>query len=172
MSKQNNIQTAILSALAAALLCLFSPAAFAQKGPQSTEGAPLKGVDVKLGRNPGGSAAARTFTTDKNGKVDFGVLPKGSYSLQLVSSEKKDGLKTSAEVDGVIYTITVTGTDGGTVVMNWDVTKNKAFKPPVETARSKSAKPPEYRDSIVFSSNGTTPCFTTIVKSKSNISNN
>jgi len=96
MSTQNNTRTAIISAFAAALLCLFSTAASAQKGPQSTAGAPLKGVDVKLGKNPGGSAAARTFTSDDDGKIDFGVLPEGSYSLQLVFSKKKAGVKTSA----------------------------------------------------------------------------
>ena len=42
-------------------------------------GAPLKGVDVKLGKNPGGGVAART--TDSEGKAEFGVLPKGSYTL-------------------------------------------------------------------------------------------
>jgi len=42
-------------------------------------GAPLKGVDVKLGKNPGGNVAART--TDENGHVDFGILPQGSYTL-------------------------------------------------------------------------------------------
>ena len=43
-------------------------------------GAPLKGIDVKLGKNPGGLAAART--TDANGQADFGVVPKGDYTLE------------------------------------------------------------------------------------------
>ncbi|MGD1064531.1 MAG: hypothetical protein ABR860_14835 [Terracidiphilus sp.] len=43
-------------------------------------GAPLKGIDVKLGKNPGGGCAART--TDAGGKADFGVWPKGDYTLE------------------------------------------------------------------------------------------
>jgi hypothetical protein len=42
-------------------------------------GAPLKGIDVKLGKNPGGGAAARV--TNADGIADFGVLPKGDYTL-------------------------------------------------------------------------------------------
>jgi len=42
-------------------------------------GAPLKGIDVELGKTPGGGCAART--TDAGGKVDFGILPKGNYTL-------------------------------------------------------------------------------------------
>jgi hypothetical protein len=43
-------------------------------------GAPLKGIDVKLGKNPGGGCAART--TDAGGNADFGVWPKGNYALE------------------------------------------------------------------------------------------
>lgn len=44
-------------------------------------GSPLKGIDVKLGKNPGGGCAART--TNDGGKANFGVWPKGNYTLSL-----------------------------------------------------------------------------------------
>jgi hypothetical protein len=43
-------------------------------------GAPLKGVDVKLGRNPGGSPAART-TTNNQGQFTFTNVPIGNYRI-------------------------------------------------------------------------------------------
>lgn len=43
-------------------------------------GAPLKGVDVKLGKNPGGTCAART-TTDATGVYSFSNLAPGDYSV-------------------------------------------------------------------------------------------
>ncbi|MEO8666902.1 MAG: hypothetical protein ABI399_00180 [Bauldia sp.] len=53
-------------------------------------GAPLKGIDVKLGRNPGGGCAVRASNqctsqaSDQNGNFNFGVLPKGNYEISLV----------------------------------------------------------------------------------------
>jgi len=47
-------------------------------------GAPLKGIDVKLGKNPGGGCAART--TDSAGKANFGVWPKGNYTLNFAAA--------------------------------------------------------------------------------------
>jgi hypothetical protein len=44
----------------------------------------LKGIDVKLGKNPGGGCAART--TDGAGKVNFGTWPKGNYTLSISQS--------------------------------------------------------------------------------------
>jgi hypothetical protein len=62
--------------VAAALCVLFVQSALA--------GAPLKGIDVKLGKNPGGGCAART--TDSTGKAGFGVWPKGNYTLSFVAA--------------------------------------------------------------------------------------
>ena len=52
-------------------------------------GAPLKGIDVKLGKNPGGGCAART--TDASGTADFGVWPKGNYTLEFARRRQWSG---------------------------------------------------------------------------------
>jgi hypothetical protein len=53
-------------------------------------GAPLKGIDVKLGKNPGGGVASRI--TDANGDADFGVLPGGDYTLTLSAPAGSGGV--------------------------------------------------------------------------------
>ena len=54
-------------------------------------GAPLKGIDVKLGKNPGGGCAART--TNDAGNANFGIWPKGDYTLSFspAASPKSSG---------------------------------------------------------------------------------
>lgn len=42
-------------------------------------GAPLKGIDVKLGKNPGGGCASRV--SSDGGEANFGVWPKGNYTV-------------------------------------------------------------------------------------------
>jgi hypothetical protein len=73
----NRIALKSLPVVAAATFILLAQIAFA--------GAPLKGIDVKLGKNPGGGCAART--TDAGGKADFGVWPKGNYTLEFATAD-------------------------------------------------------------------------------------
>ncbi|MEA2329112.1 MAG: hypothetical protein QOE68_4071 [Thermoanaerobaculia bacterium] len=119
-------------------------------------GAPLKGVDVKLGKNPGGKAAART--TDTEGKADFGVLPAGSYYVIV------DGAK---NVHEQLVEIEIRGPKDGTVKKRWNFAQKKAFglDPVVRGAGA---------DTIVFTSDGKhrIEIAATTVRSKSNISNN
>lgn len=56
---------------------------FALTASVALAGAPLKGVDVKLGKNPGGTPAART--TDGEGRAEFGILPAGQYTVSVAS---------------------------------------------------------------------------------------
>ena len=174
MSVRNTLRSITLPVLVAAALCL-SVAAGAQKTPQSTTGAPLKGIDVKLGKNPGGSPAART-TTDAEGNFTFPVVPAGDYILTLEVKKDKNG-------DGVIrpndpvwqfLRITVNAPGGGKTTKGYDLAANKAFDPATdpttESARESAAK--MKLETFVVHSDGTTPIQGTIVKSKSNITNN
>ena len=63
-------------------MCIIATLCFLAAALNVYAGAPLKGVDVKLGKNPGGSPAARA-TSDSDGKVAFGILPAGSYLMTL-----------------------------------------------------------------------------------------
>src|SRR3954469_11787111 len=120
-------------------------------------GAPLKGVDVKLGKNPGGSPAART--TNAEGKIDLGVLPAGSYYI--VIDTPKGVHDPEADIE-------IRGATGGTVKKRWNFAQKKAFSVD-STARNAGA------DKIIVTSDGTHPieiAATTIIKSKSNIANN
>ncbi|HEV2718579.1 MAG TPA: carboxypeptidase regulatory-like domain-containing protein [Thermoanaerobaculia bacterium] len=65
-------------------------------------GAPLKGVDVKLGKNPGGGAAARDTATDANGHFTFPVVPKGSYAVKFGRDQLKGTTRVAVvEINGV-----------------------------------------------------------------------
>jgi hypothetical protein len=119
-------------------------------------GAPLKGVDVKMGKNPGGGAAART--TNAEGKVDFGVLPAGSYYIVVGDGKKLNEQYVELEIRGP---------KEGTVKKRWNFAQKKAFglDPVVREAGA---------DTIVFTSDGKHPIeiAATTVRSKSNIRNN
>lgn len=122
-------------------------------------GAPLKGVDVKLGKEPGGGASART--TNAGGKIDLGVLPAGSYYL-IVSAPKG--------TDDTDALIEIHGAKGGTIKKRWNYAQKKAFDAATD-ATAKAAG----EEKILFTSDGSHPvdiAASAVVKSKSNISNN
>jgi hypothetical protein len=129
-------------------------------------GAPLKGVDVKLGKNPGGSPAART--TNAEGKLDLGVLPAGSYYL-IISAPKGTDVTRDPEAQ-----IEIKGATGGTIKKRWDYAKKKAFDAPPADSSARAAAPIG-EEKIIFTSDGSHPieiAASATLKSKSNISNN
>lgn len=149
------------------LVCFLSVMIAAQKAPASTQGAPLKGVDVKLGRAPGGQIASRTTASD--GKFDFGVLPVGSYYLTFAVDEKaKWDVPENTNLKP--FLILIDGAKGGQIRQAWDAKAGRAFDPFARSA-SKSEGP----EKIAIESDGVHPLTgvcRTVVKSKSNITNN
>ena len=145
----------------------------AQDSTQQRPGAPLKGVDVKLGKNPGGSPVSRI--TDKDGNFNFGVLPKGSYYLTAVFPEEtknapasiaaRESSQSNSGVKNCL--ITVNNGTGETIKSGWNFEKKKAFDPTAKTNEKIV-----YRERIILDSDGQHPISGAVVKSKPNISNN
>jgi len=146
-----------------------SPAPAPQKGPEVVTGAPLKGVDVKLGKNPGGSPAART--TDSKGKFDFGVMPAGSYYLVFDLPEATMKEKGPSAVNVKLARISVEGSVGGPIKTGWDFQKKQTFALSAQATAKTTAQ-----TKIIVESNGHDPLIgiveTAVVRSKSNITNN
>jgi hypothetical protein len=151
MRKEN--RTSATPALASILVLLTLCVA-----AESRAGAPLKGVDVKLGKNPGGSPAARTTNTD--GTFDFGVLPKGSYFISFAQA------RSGASSGSSLCEIEITGAEGGPVKADWDLEKGRRSYPAAGSARRLG------EDRIILNSDGKNPLKGTVVRPKSNISNN
>lgn len=129
-------------------------------------GAPLKGVDVKLGKSPGGGASART--TNADGKLDLGILPAGSYYL-IISAPKGTDVTRDPEAQ-----IEIKGATGGTVKKRWDYAKKKAFDAAPADSSARVAAPVG-EEKIIFTSDGVHPveiAATTVVKSRSNTKTN
>jgi hypothetical protein len=118
-------------------------------------GAPLKGVDVKLGKNPGGSAAKRVVSDDR-GRADFGVVAAGSYAITLAMA----GQSGDADVE-------ISGAVSGTIRKRWSFKENKAYEENTPATARAAGHP-----SITVETDGHHPLQVTVVKSKSNISNN
>lgn len=114
-------------------------------------GAPLGGVDIKLGKNPGGDIVARS-TTDSAGNFALPVVPAGSYILSFGIPKEADVVMS---VKGSIRSA-----------------KARIFSSGVDFAIKVVVAPAP----IILDSDGQNPLTgivqTTIVKSKSNISNN
>ncbi|HKP35445.1 MAG TPA: SdrD B-like domain-containing protein [Pyrinomonadaceae bacterium] len=172
MSKRRTVFALIVSVSAMSSLFLLSTA-IAQKGLNSTAGAPIRGVDVKLGSNPGGNLVKRT-TTDANGKIDWGNLAAGSYSMEIVPPS---GPKITELGDANYYIVEISGPSvvGGTKKVAWEI-KRKVFILPhvLETSGRTTTAPPTYSPKFQFDVGGgpPTPVQATVVKSKSNITNN
>ncbi len=168
MPQRNAVAAALVSSLVLATLLL--PASL-------SAAAPLKGVAVKLGRNPGGGAAARTFTPDSDGRIDFGVLPAGSYYVMLLPAQRDprspatERLREAPVADLQTASVTIDGAVGGPVKVDWDFEKGKAFDPSAPATERVAAE--AGKDRIVFESDGQHHAlFATVVKSKSNMANN
>ncbi|MGA2887339.1 MAG: hypothetical protein ABSE51_04755 [Terracidiphilus sp.] len=99
-------------------------------------GAPLKGIDVKLGKNPGGGCAART--TDNAGKANFGVWPKGNYTLSFVpagSPKSPDHASERAETAQPVSAkmhVAIQGAAGGKIERDIDASADSARVAPVQ----------------------------------------
>jgi hypothetical protein len=175
MTKYEIKRLAAILVLALTAAVTFSTSIFAQKGAQSTTGAPLKGVDVKLGKPPGGSPAARAVTNEK-GNFSLPVVAAGDYMLTVELKRDEPSAVAagrasteSTEVVKFCY-ITIDLADGIKVERMYDLLQNKAASINTETAGTPVAK--VRFETFIVHSDGKNPINGTIVKSKSNISNN
>ena len=140
---------------AAALFTLCATLLFAE-----TAGAPLKGVVVKLGRNPGN--AGRTMNTGENGVIDLGTLEKGSYFLVFTAAPRPSD-------DPVVVEVEISGAPGKPTTYRYNrkagsilLRNGAAVTHPFERKASEPEK-------MTFNADGEHAMRVTIVKSKSNI---
>jgi len=137
---------------------------------------PIRGIDVKLGKNPGRNPLA-TRTTGPDGRIRLDDLAPGSYWMEVVPMT---AAQKAANADGDSYdyvAVTITGNTlvGKTKARSLKVDKWQFVNPRANTART--ATPDTYTNRIEFEigrpTGGLPPSTdTTIIKSKSNICSN
>lgn len=172
MFKQDSRALSMASAFALAIFVLLTPGA-------AMAGAPLKGVDVKLGKNPGGGAAART-TTDANGAFTFADLPAGSYWLTFeLPKTRNEASGPGASARGTaVPTAPVTQArieivvEGKTIAGYWDFERQAAFDPTPSAAAKSMVAGARLNVEIRSPGRLTGTCEAAVVRSKSNITNN
>ena len=130
MLPRKGVQTLALSVTAIIVIITICAAGTAQT-PTSANGAPLKGVDVKLGKNPGGQAAARA-TTNAKGEYNLGIQPSGKYDLTVSPPPDLTDTQTTGGADQRAsnlnlsksninrVAITIHGVKGGPIKKNLD----------------------------------------------------
>jgi hypothetical protein len=133
LTNSNRIALKSLPVVAAATFILLAQFAFA--------GAPLKGIDVKLGKNPGGGCAART--TDSGGNADFGVWPKGNYTLEFAPADSPSAAAPAASrtqapggktatLSSTKMHIVITGATGGKLERDFDAGQSTERAAPLQ----------------------------------------
>lgn len=185
MSKRNTVPTSMLCASALATLCLLAVGITAQN---STTGVPLKNIDIKVGKNAGGTAAKRT--TGADGKVDLSDFEPGSYYLIVIGPSNPPTApkgRAAAVPGGTIpsnadggntdnYLVEIKGAVGEPIKAEWNGRLGMFAKGVAKVGARTTTVPAVYEDKIIFDigprTNPLTPVFITIVKSKSNITNN
>lgn len=136
MFKQKSVLILVLAYAAVSLLVYtFSPAEYAlASNGIVVPGAPIRGVDVKLGSNPPGNAGARATKSEENGSFTFSDVAAGSYDLTLTLPETKQD--SSSKSKTVPISISLTGVDGGKMTKDLDFVQEA----PNSTARAGKAK--------------------------------